>query len=136
MRYAIKEGELCGQDRRSSNPARQRPYIIERMPRKNSSEHDHGVMVETGKPEVARPPLYQVLLLNDDYTPMDFVVTVLQQFFALDLERATQVMLHVHTRGRGVCGVYTREVAESKVAQVNEFSRMNQHPLLCTMEKA
>ena len=107
-----------------------------RMPRKNSSDHDHGVMVETGKPEIARPPMYQVLLLNDDYTPMDFVVTVLQQFFSLDLERATQVMLHVHTRGRGVCGVYTREVAESKVAQVNEFSRMNQHPLLCTMEKA
>ena len=66
----------------------------------------------------------------------NFVVAVLQQFFALDLERATQVMLHVHTRGRGVCGVFTREVAESKVAQVNEFSRMNQHPLLCTMEKA
>ncbi|WP_045738608.1 ATP-dependent Clp protease adapter ClpS [Xanthomonas sp. MUS 060] len=105
------------------------------MSRKNSPEHDHGVMVETGKPETARPPMYQVLLLNDDYTPMEFVVTVLQQFFALDLERATQVMLHVHTRGRGVCGLYTREVAESKVAQVNEFSRMNQHPLLCTMEK-
>ncbi len=112
------------------------PVYNGRMPRKNSPEHDHGVMVETGKPEVARPPMYQVLLLNDDYTPMDFVVTVLQQFFSLDLERATQVMLHVHTRGRGVCGVYTREVAESKVAQVNEFSRMNQHPLLCTMEKA
>ena len=82
------------------------------------------------------PPLYKVMLLNDDFTPMDFVVTVLQQFFAMDLEKATQVMLHVHTRGRGVCGVYTREVAESKVAQVNEFSRMNQHPLLCTMEKS
>ena len=80
--------------------------------------------------------MYQVVLLNDDYTPMDFVVAVLQQFFSLDLEQATQVMLHVHTRGRGVCGVFTREVAESKVAQVNEFSRMNQHPLLCTMEKA
>ena len=80
--------------------------------------------------------MYQVILLNDDYTPMEFVVEVLQQFFALELERATQVMLHVHTRGRGVCGVFTREVAESKVAQVNEFSRMNQHPLLCTMEKA
>ena len=80
--------------------------------------------------------MYQVILLNDDYTPMDFVVAVLQQFFTLDLERATPVMLHVHTRGRGVCGVFTREVAESKVAQVNEFSRMNQHPLLCTMEKA
>jgi ATP-dependent Clp protease adaptor protein ClpS len=109
------------------------------MPRKISHEHehehDHGVLIETGKPKVVPPPFYQVLLLNDDYTPMDFVVTVLQQFFAMELDKATQVMLHVHTRGRGVCGVYTREVAESKVAQVNEYSRMNQHPLLCTMEQ-
>ncbi|KGE52304.1 ATP-dependent Clp protease adapter ClpS [Xanthomonas axonopodis pv. vasculorum] len=112
------------------------------MPRNTSHDHDHdhdhehGLMVEAGKPEVAPPPRYQVLLLNDDYTPMDFVVTVLEQFFNLNLEQATQIMLHVHTRGRGVCGVYSREVAESKVAQVNEFSRMNQHPLLCTMEQA
>lgn len=106
------------------------------MTRKPEHERDHGVAVEVAKPEVARPPLYSVLLLNDDYTPMDFVVEVLVRFFALDVERATQVMLHVHTRGRGVCGVFTREVAESKVAQVNEYSRLNQHPLLCTMEKA
>ena len=109
-----------------------------RMANAHDPEHDHGhgVAVETAKPELARPPLYSVLLLNDDYTPMDFVVDVLVRFFAMDLERATQVMLHVHTRGRGVCGLYTREVAESKVAQVNEYSRLNQHPLLCTMEKA
>ncbi len=106
------------------------------MARKNEHERDHGVAVETGRPEIARPPLYSVILLNDDYTPMDFVVEILVRFFALDVERATQVMLHVHTRGRGVCGVFSREVAESKVAQVNEYSRMNQHPLLCTMEKA
>ncbi|MDH5822730.1 ATP-dependent Clp protease adapter ClpS [Luteimonas sp. RD2P54] len=106
------------------------------MARKNETERDHGVAVETGKPEVARPPLYTVILLNDDYTPMDFVVDVLVRFFTLDIERATQVMLHVHTRGRGVCGVFSREVAESKVAQVNEYARLNQHPLLCTMEKA
>jgi ATP-dependent Clp protease adaptor protein ClpS len=99
-------------------------------------EHDHGVLVQTGKPRTARPPLYSVLLLNDDYTPMDFVVEVLMRFFSMNLEKATQVMLHVHTRGRGVCGVFTREVAESKVAQVNEYARLNQHPLLCTMEKA
>ncbi|MDY0955572.1 ATP-dependent Clp protease adapter ClpS [Stenotrophomonas rhizophila] len=107
------------------------------MPREPNQEphHDHGVMLEPARPEVAPPPFYQVMLLNDDYTPMDFVVTVLQSFFAMDLDKATQVMLHVHTRGRGVCGVFTREVAESKVAQVNEFARMNQHPLLCTMEK-
>lgn len=94
-----------------------------------------GVVTKT-RPKTKKPPLYKVLLLNDDYTPMDFVVDVLVRFFAMDLEKATQVMLHVHTRGRGVCGVYSREVAESKVAQVNEYSRLNQHPLLCTMEKA
>lgn len=105
-------------------------------PENPQREHDHGVAVAPSRPETARPPLYSVMLLNDDYTPMDFVIEVLTQFFSLDLERATQVMLHVHTRGRGVCGVYTREIAESKVAQVNEYSRMNQHPLLCTMEKA
>ncbi len=96
----------------------------------------HDLAVEKAPARAAPPPMYQVLLLNDDYTPMDFVVDVLQQFFTMDLDKATQVMLHVHTRGRGVCGVFTREVAETKVAQVNEYSRMNQHPLLCTMEKA
>lgn len=108
------------------------------MPHESSpdSQHEHDVAVEAARPEVAPPPFYQVMLLNDDYTPMDFVVDVLQQFFSMDLDKATQVMLHVHTRGRGVCGVFTREVAETKVAQVNEYSRMNQHPLLCTMEKA
>ncbi len=108
------------------------------MPHESSpdSHHEHGVAVEPARQEVAPPPFYQVMLLNDDYTPMDFVVDVLQQFFSMDLDKATQVMLHVHTRGRGVCGVFTREVAETKVAQVNEYSRMNQHPLLCTMEKA
>lgn len=106
------------------------------MTRKPTHDHDHGTVVETSKPELARPPLYSVLLLNDDYTPMDFVVDVLTRFFSMSLDNATQVMLHVHTRGRGVCGIYSREVAESKVAQVNEYSRLNQHPLLCTMERA
>ncbi len=110
------------------------------MPNHSPHEQDHhgqhGLAVETGRPEVAPPPMYSVLLLNDDYTPMDFVVEVLMRFFALNIENATQVMLHVHTRGRGVCGVFTREIAESKVSQVNEYARLNQHPLLCTMEKA
>jgi ATP-dependent Clp protease adaptor protein ClpS len=100
------------------------------------TEHTRGLAVEEARPEVVRPPLYQVLLLNDDFTPMDFVIVVLESFFNMDRERATQVMLHVHTRGKGVCGVFTREVAETKVTQVNEFSRSHQHPLLCTMEKA
>ena len=93
-------------------------------------------MVETSKPETARPPLYSVLLLNDDYTPMDFVVDVLMRFFSMNLVKATQVMLHVHTRGKGVCGVFPFEIAETKVAQVNDHSRKHQHPLLCTMEEA
>ena len=105
-------------------------------PEKPQQDHEHGVLVAPSRPEVARPPLYSVLLLNDDYTPMDFVVDVLLRFFPLNLENATQIMLHVHTRGRGVCGVFTREIAESKVAQVNEYARLNQHPLLCTMERA
>jgi ATP-dependent Clp protease adaptor protein ClpS len=97
--------------------------------------NEHGLALETSRPEVARPPLFQVVLLNDDFTPMDFVIEVLRGFFSMDQERAVQVMLHVHTRGKGVCGVFTREVAETKVTQVNEYARGHQHPLLCTMEK-
>jgi ATP-dependent Clp protease adaptor protein ClpS len=95
-----------------------------------------GLEIEQARPKLKRPPLYRVLLLNDDYTPMEFVVQVLERFFRMDRVRATQVMLHVHTRGMGVCGVFARDVAETKVAQVNEFSRSHQHPLLCTMEEA
>lgn len=114
-----------------------RPPIIASMAHDPNPERDHdrGTAVQTAKPELARPPLYQVVLLNDDFTPMDFVVEVLQSFFAMNREKATQVMLHVHTRGKGICGVFTREVAESKVTQVNDYSREHQHPLLCTMEK-
>ncbi|MEP6882110.1 MAG: ATP-dependent Clp protease adapter ClpS, partial [Dokdonella sp.] len=83
------------------------------------NDHHHGVAVEVAPPQVAKPPMYQVVILNDDFTPMDFVIVVLETFFTMDRERATQVMLHVHTRGKGVCGVYTREVAETKVTQVN-----------------
>ncbi|MCU0766808.1 MAG: ATP-dependent Clp protease adapter ClpS [Gammaproteobacteria bacterium] len=97
---------------------------------------DGGLEVEQARPKVQKPPLYKVLLLNDDYTPMEFVVQVLERFFRMDRVRATQVMLHVHTRGLGVCGVFARDVAETKVAQVNDYSRSHQHPLLCTMEEA
>ena len=83
-----------------------------------------------------RPSQYKVLLLNDDYTPMEFVVMVLKRFFRMDMEEATRVMLHVHQRGVGVCGVFTYEVAETKVTQVMDFARENQHPLQCTLEKA
>jgi ATP-dependent Clp protease adaptor protein ClpS len=83
-----------------------------------------------------KPSQYKVLMLNDDYTPMEFVVLVLKRFFAMDLEQATRVMLHVHQRGVGVCGIFTYEVAETKVNQVMDFARANQHPLQCTLEKA
>ena len=88
------------------------------------------------QPKTQRPPMYKVLLLNDDYTPMEFVVQVLEQFFALDRTNATRIMLEVHTSGRGIAGVYTYEIAETRVSQVNNFSRQHQHPLLCTMEEA
>lgn len=87
------------------------------------------------KPRTKRPSLYRVLILNDDYTPMEFVVHILEKFFAKSREDAVEVMLHVHRHGVGICGVFTFEVAETKVAQVIEFSRRHQHPLQCTMEK-
>lgn len=97
-------------------------------------EQEQGLVVEEAKPKLKQPRMYKVILLNDDYTPMEFVVHVLELFFRLDRDKATQIMLHVHTRGKGVCGTYTRDIAESKVEQVNEYSREHQHPLLCTME--
>lgn len=83
-----------------------------------------------------KPSQYKVLMLNDDYTPMEFVVMVLKRFFGMDLEQATRVMLHVHQKGVGVCGIFPYEVAETKVNQVMDFARQNQHPLQCTLEKA
>ena len=99
-------------------------------------DRESGLTVQEARPKLKRPPLFKVLLLNDDYTPMEFVVQVLETFFGMNREKATQIMLHVHTRGVGVCGVYTRDVAETKVTQVNEYSRTHQHPLMCTMEEA
>ncbi|CRI65817.1 ATP-dependent Clp protease adaptor protein clpS [Thiocapsa sp. KS1] len=101
-----------------------------------SDERESGLTVQEAKPKLRRPPLFKVLLLNDDYTPMEFVVQVLESIFGMNREKATQVMLHVHTRGRGVCGVYTKDIAETKVSQVNDYARSHQHPLLCTMEEA
>ena len=97
-------------------------------------DSDTRVVVKS-KPKTKKPDMYKVLLLNDDYTPMEFVVYVLERFFGMDQQRATTVMLHVHRRGVGICGVYTYEVAETKVNQVMEFSQENQHPLQCTLEK-
>jgi len=100
-----------------------------------SADNERGLVVEQARPKLKPPPLYKVILLNDDYTPMEFVVQILEYFFGMSREKATQVMLHVHTRGKGVCGVYTYEIAETKVAQVNDFSQRHQHPLLCTIEE-
>lgn len=92
--------------------------------------------VEEAKPEIKEPPLYRVVLINDDYTPMEFVVNVLESIFSMERTRATQVMLEVHTKGKGVCGVYNFEIAETKVAQVMGLAQQHQHPLLCTMEES
>ena len=97
-------------------------------------EGGEGLALEERKPELKKPPLYQVVLLNDDYTPMEFVVEVLEVFFGMDRQKATQVMLTLHTRGKGVCGVFTRDIAETKAAQVNDFARQEQHPLLAEVE--
>ena len=98
------------------------------------NERDTGIALKEAEPEVKKPPLYKVVMLNDDYTPMEFVVHVLESFFKLDRPTATRIMLEVHTRGKGVCGVFTHEIAETKVSQVNAYARENQHPLLCTLE--
>mgnify|MGYP003613231271 CR=1 FL=1 len=97
--------------------------------------HPTGTVLEAQRSKLSLPPLYTVLLLNDDFTPMDFVVLVLQKFFSMDHERATQIMLKVHVEGRGVCGIYPRDIAATKVEQVATFARENQHPLACVMEE-
>ncbi|HBC55740.1 MAG TPA: ATP-dependent Clp protease adapter ClpS [Gammaproteobacteria bacterium] len=92
--------------------------------------------VETAKPKLQPPKMYKVLLINDDYTPMEFVVDILERFFNKDRQTATRIMLEVHTRGSGVCGLFPRDVAETKVYQVDQYSKTHEHPLLCTMEEA
>lgn len=99
-------------------------------------DSDGDIIVQPAKPTLKRPPLYKVILLNDDFTPMDFVVQILTDFFNMSQERATQVMLQVHTQGVGVAGTYTKDVAETKVHIVNDYSREHHHPLMCTMEEA
>ena len=97
--------------------------------------NDGSTALKEAKPKLKRPPLYRVILLNDDYTPMEFVVGVLEQVFGLDTNTATRIMLEVHHQGKGICGVYTYEIAETKVAQVTSLAQQHQHPLLCTMEE-
>jgi ATP-dependent Clp protease adaptor protein ClpS len=104
-------------------------------PTDNERNDSHELAVEEARPKLKRPPLYRVFLLNDDFTPMAFVVDILETIFSMERTRATQVMLEVHTKGKGVCGVFNFEIAETKVAQVMGIAKQHQHPLLCTMEE-
>ncbi|MDH3439185.1 MAG: ATP-dependent Clp protease adapter ClpS [Gammaproteobacteria bacterium] len=97
---------------------------------------DLDLAVKEAQPKLKRPPMYRVVLINDDYTPMEFVVEVLETVFGMERNKATRVMLEVHTRGKGICGVFSYEIAETKVAQVTSIAQQQQHPLLCTMEES
>ncbi|WP_394671232.1 ATP-dependent Clp protease adapter ClpS [uncultured Acinetobacter sp.] len=109
-------------------------HINPRLGDSQTDTPDGDLAVKTAPPELKRPPLYAVVLMNDDYTPMDFVIEILQQYFALNLDQATQVMLTVHYEGKGVAGVYPRDIAETKANQVNNYARSQGHPLLCQIE--
>src|ERR1700687_3811079 len=110
---------------------------LERLPARvaMADKLDGSTLIKPSETQVKPPPMYQVVMYNDDYTPMEFVVEVLQLFFVLPRERATQIMLKVHTEGRGVCGIYPKDVASTKVEQVIAYSRQHQHPLQCAMEE-
>ncbi len=120
----------------SSMHARSQIRLAFNQDRPATHEDDStGLAVQESKPALQAPPLYKVVIFNDDYTPMDFVVEVLEVFFNLNRELATKIMLAVHTEGRAVCGVFTRDIAETKAMQVNQYARESQHPLLCEIEK-
>ena len=109
------------------------------MTEQNSSKpiaDGHDLAVEEAAPKLKRPALYRVILINDDYTPMEFVVEILESVFGMERNKATRVMLEVHTKGKGICGVFTYEIAETKVAQVMGIAQQQQHPLMCTMEES
>ncbi len=114
--------------------------LVNEVPRAGSGDHDDdedhgtGVIEAPAKPKLKQPPMYKVVVLNDDYTPMEFVVEVLQMFFAMNREKATQIMLAVHTTGKATCGIFTRDVAETKSAQINQYAQDNQHPLVSDIE--
>lgn len=100
------------------------------------NEEDGNLAVAESKPQLKQPSMYQVVMFNDDFSPMEFVVEILETFFYMNREKATQIMLVVHTQGRAVCGIFSKDVAETKVMQVNEYSKQSQHPLLCQVEVA
>jgi ATP-dependent Clp protease adaptor protein ClpS len=129
-RLADREGSDGGKGAGDS-----RPRLADEDKRKRGGESPGSAVITRTKPQTKRPAMYRVLILNDDYTPMEFVVHVLERFFNKDREAATQIMLHVHHNGVGECGIFTYEVAETKVTQVMDFARKHQHPLQCVMEK-
>lgn len=104
------------------------------MAEKNHSWDSQSLVFEESQQQLKEPSMFKVLIINDDFTPMYFVTEVLMRFFRMNEERATQVMLHVHTRGKGLCGIFTHEIAETKMLQVNQFAKDNEHPLLCVIE--
>ena len=105
-------------------------------PEKPNFDNEGDLLLEEVKPKRKKPPMYTVIMLNDDYTPMEFVVEVLERFFAKDRTAATQIMLTIHTKGKAVCGIYTKDVAETKAYTVNQYARQSEHPLLCEIEPA
>lgn len=132
---------VVGSERRTALPVRSKRQSVKlkAMTERKTSRPDggsHDLAVEEARPKLKRPSLYRVILINDDYTPMEFVVDVLQSVFSMERNKATRVMLEVHTKGKGVCGVFTYEIAETKVAQVMSLAQQQQHPLLCTMEQS
>ncbi|WP_369601858.1 ATP-dependent Clp protease adapter ClpS [Hahella sp. SMD15-11] len=110
--------------------------ILNQGPHEEEGDHEGDLKVAPAKPQVRKPSMYKVVMMNDDYTPMDFVVEVLMRFFGMSESRATQVMLTVHTQGKAVCGVYTRDIAETKAMQVNQYASECEHPLMCEIERA
>ena len=109
-------------------------HLNPRMSDLPHEDHEGEVVVQTARPELKRPPLYAVVLMNDDYTPMDFVIEVLEHYFSMDFEQASQVMLTVHYEGKGTAGIYPRDIAETKANQVNNYARSQSHTLLCLIE--
>lgn len=105
------------------------------MAEKDLSWDNQALVFEETQEELKEPSMYKVLIINDDFTPMDFVIDVLERFFRMGEERATQVMMHVHTRGKGLCGIFTHEIAETKMLNVNKYAKDSKHPLLCVMEE-
>ena len=117
-------------------PHWRRPRLADDDKKRRESSPPGTAVITKTKPQTKRPSLYRVLILNDDYTPMEFVVDVLEKFFRMDRTTATRVMLEVHTQGKGICGVFTYEIAETKVALVTSYARDHHHPLMCTLEEA